>query len=128
MKYKIAAFFADRNGFDELSKVMMWGGLILMLVSGFIPVQWLSAAAYGVSVAGVGYAYFRVFSKKLEQRQAENNAFLTWKNQLKQRWTQRKTHRFFRCRKCRTMLRVPKGKGKISIRCRCCGETFIRKT
>ena len=128
MKYKIAAFFAGRNGLDDLSKVIIWPCLIIMLVSSFIPIAWLSTVVNSLSWAGIIYAYYRVFSKKLDKRQAENYAYLSWKNGLKQRWTQRKTHKFYRCPKCKTTLRVPKGKGKISITCRSCGEKFIKKT
>ena len=128
MKYKIAAFFADRNGMDELSKAIVWPSLIVMLVSNFIQVQWLSSVLYVLSFAGVIYAYFRVFSKKLDKRQAENRAYLTMCNQIKLCWQQRKTHKFYCCPKCRTVLRVPKGKGKISITCKSCGEKFIKKT
>lgn len=128
MKYKIAAFFANRNGMDDLSKVMIWASLIVLLISAFIPVAWLSSALYTLSLAVIIYAYVRVFSKKLDKRQAENNAYLAWVGQLKQRWQQRKTHKFYRCPKCKTVLRVPKGKGKISITCRGCGEKFIKKT
>lgn len=128
MKYKIAAFFSGRNGFDDLAKVIMWPSLILMLISGFITVGWLAAIIHSISLAGVIYAYYRVFSKKLDKRQAENHAYLSRKNLLKQRWNQRKTHRFYRCPQCKTVLRVPRGKGKISITCRSCGEKFIKKT
>lgn len=128
MKYKIAAFFANRNGMDDLSRVMIWGSLIILLISQFIPVAWLSSAIYALSLVVIIYAYVRVFSKKLDKRQAENNAYLSWINQLKQRWQQRKTHKFYRCPKCKTVLRVPKGKGKINITCRSCGEKFIKKT
>lgn len=128
MKYKIAAFFANRNGMDDLARVILWTSLIVMLVAGFIPVAWLSSVVSTVAWAGVIYAYMRVFSKKLEQRRTENNAYLSWRNQLKQRWQQRKTHKFYRCPKCKTVLRVPKGKGKLSITCRSCGEKFIKKT
>lgn len=128
MKYKIAAFFSGRNGFDDLAKIIMWPSLILLLVSGFIPTAWLSALLATLSWVGIIYVYVRAFSKKLDKRQAENNAYLSWRNQLNQRWQQRKTHRFYRCPKCKTMLRVPKGKGKISITCRNCGKKFIKKT
>ena len=128
MKYKIAAFFANRNGMDDLSKVMIWVSLIVLLISGFIPVAWLSSALYLFSLVVILYAYVRIFSKKLDKRYAENNAYLSWVNQLKQRWKQRKTHKFYRCPKCKTVLRVPKGKGKLSITCRSCGEKFIKKT
>ena len=128
MKYKIAAFFADRNGFDALSKAVVWSSLILMVISGFFPVAWLKSVVYGVSVAGIVYGYFRILSKDTARRQAENSAYLSWKRRITQCWQQRKTHRFFRCPKCKTTLRVPRGKGKISISCRCCGEKFIKRT
>lgn len=128
MKYKIAAFFSGRNGLDALARVILWPSLILMLVSAFIPVAWLRYVLDAVSFAGIIYAYYRVFSKKLEKREAENEAYLSWRNRLKLRWTQRKDYRFYRCPKCKTTLRVPKGKGRISITCRGCGEKFIRKT
>ena len=128
MKYKIAAFFSGRNGFDELSKAIAWAALIVLLISCFIPVQWLNLLLSTLAFAALIYSYGRVFSKKLDKRQAENNAYLAHKNRLKQRWTQRKTHRFYRCPKCKTTLRVPKGKGKISITCRSCGEKFIKTT
>lgn len=124
MKYKIAAFFEGRNGLDDLSKVLIWPCLILMLISSFIPLDWLRSVLYFLSLAGIIYAYFRVFSKNLAKRQAENNAYVSWKNRLKQC----RTHKFYRCPQCRTWLRVPRGKGKISITCRACGEKFIKKT
>ena len=37
-------------------------------------------------------------------------------------------NRYFSCPKCRQMVRVPKGKGKINIRCPKCGEKFMKKT
>lgn len=126
MKYKIAAFFAGRNGFDTLAKLIMWPSLILMLISGFIPVTWLSMILNLLSWVGVFYGYFRVFSKNLPKRQAENARYLNWWNRQKQRWQQRKTHRIYACPRCKTTLRVPKGKGKISITCRNCGEKFVK--
>jgi len=37
-------------------------------------------------------------------------------------------HRYFDCPKCRQMVRVPRGKGKISITCPKCREKFVRKS
>ena len=45
----------------------------------------------------------------------------------KERHAQHKDFRFFKCPGCGTMLRVPRGKGKIHIKCRC-GYTLYRKT
>ena len=128
MKEKNRNFFAGRNGLDSLSNTLIWSSLIVMLFSSFISFDCPRAILNYLSWAGIIYAYFRVFSKNLSKRQAENWAFESWKNQMKQRWQQRKTHKFYRCPKCKTTLRVPKGKGKINITCRSCGEKFIKMT
>lgn len=124
MKEKIRAFFVGRSGFDSLSNTLLWGSLIVMLVSRLSGITILHYASW----AGIIYAYYRIFSRDIYRRQAENARFMAWKGQLRQRWQQRRTHKFYYCPKCRTVLRVPKGKGKINITCRSCGERFIRKT
>lgn len=128
MKEKIRRFFFGRNGFDSLSNAIIWTAVIVMVVDMFVGNEWISMILSTLSMAGLIYGYFRILSKNVAKRRAENWAFVSWQNQLCQRWTQRKTHKFYRCPKCRTTLRVPKGKGKISISCRKCGEKFIRKT
>ena len=124
MKYKLQAFFSGRNGFGDLGRTLMWGALILMIVSTLLGLELL----YLVSLAMFIYVYVRAFSRNLSKCQAQNGKFLSWKQFQNQRFQQRKTHRFYRCPKCKTYLRVPKGKGKISITCRCCGEKFVKKT
>ncbi|WP_262360849.1 hypothetical protein [Gorillibacterium timonense] len=41
---------------------------------------------------------------------------------------ERKTHRYYRCPSCNQTLRVPKGKGKLSITCSRCQTSFVRKS
>ena len=38
-----------------------------------------------------------------------------------------KEHRYFRCPSCGQQLRVPKGKGKITVTCRSCGASSRKK-
>lgn len=128
MKYKLKAFFSGRNGFDALSLTVLWASVILLIGSSFISIPWLYYVLYFIALAGFIYAYFRAMSRNLEKSQAENARLVNSVNLVKQRWKQRKTHKFYKCPKCRTVLRVPKGKGKIHITCRCCGERFIKKT
>ena len=74
------------------------------------------------------YAYFRILSKKVYKRTQENKKYLGAINMTKTRWKQRKTHKFYRCPKCKTWLRVPKGRGKITITCVKCSTKFDKRT
>ena len=47
---------------------------------------------------------------------------------LKQRWEQRKTHKFYRCKQCGVTIRIPKGQGQIEITCPKCGYKFVDRT
>ena len=112
---------------DELGKCTLWTSVIFVLLSYFLP-DGLNSVVYALALALLIFSYFRMLSKNLEKRWAENNAYLTKKNSIRLRWQQRKTHKFYRCPNCKATLRVPKGKGKISITCRSCGERFVKKT
>lgn len=124
MKNKLLGFFSGRNGFDELGRVLLWASLIGMLLGLLFGVSALVFLALIV----LCYGCIRAFSRKADKYQAQNQQFIAWKRRCAQRFRERKTHKYFRCPKCRQYLRVPRGKGKISITCRSCGEKFIKKT
>lgn len=124
MKYKLQAFFSGRNGMDELGKVLLWGAVILMLISTLLGLTIL----YAVALVVLLYTWVRAFSRNLEKCQRQNEKYLSWRSFRQLRFRQHKTHKFYRCPKCRQQLRVPKGKGKISITCKSCGERFVKKT
>ena len=124
MKYKLRAFFTGRNGIDDLGKMLLWTSLIIMVLSLLLGITFL----YSAALVLLCYVYIRAFSRNLEKRQRQNEKYLSWRNFRKLRFQQRKTHRFYRCPKCKQQLRVPKGKGKICITCRNCGEHFEKKT
>ena len=46
----------------------------------------------------------------------------------KLQWRDRKVSRYYICKSCHQQIRVPKGKGRIEIRCPKCNERFIKKT
>lgn len=134
-------FFTGRQGMDELSKYLFWYGVSLILLSlllGFLGgtaiIAFLSSIALWMGVALLIYSFVRAFSRRLDRREAENAAFLRLLAQRRQkrldareRWQQRKSFKFYKCPGCGTMIRVPRGKGKIHIKCRC-GYTLYRKT
>jgi len=53
----------------------------------------------------------------------ENRRFLMLLDRIRDR-----SHRYYSCPRCRQPVRVPRGKGKISITCPKCSEKFIKKT
>ena len=124
MKYKLRAFFSGRNGIDDLGRALLWGGLVIMVLSSLLGITFL----YSMSLVLFCYVYIRAFSRNLEKCRQQNEKYLSWRDCRRLRFQQRKTHKFYRCPKCKQPLRVPKGKGRISITCRNCGEHFEKKT
>lgn len=119
----LSHFMLGRYGSDKLGTYMLWGAVILMVISLFIP----SAAIKLILMVGyyalMGWAIFRIFSRNTYKRYQENRRFLQLLDRFKDR-----EHRYFDCPKCRQPVRVPRGKGKIAITCPKCRERFIRKS
>ena len=120
-----------RYGADELSLALIIVSAILMFVSNFDKLWFI----YFVAIIPLGVAFWRALSRNTNARYNEKLKFLQViagpKEKIKlisQRIKNRKTHRFFTCPKCKAILRVPKGKGKISIACPKCGNKIIKKT
>ncbi len=134
MREKLARFMVGRNGSDQLSRFVSIVACVALVISMFMDTD-ARMAIWFLAILGVIYVYFRVFSRNVYKRRAENEKYLRatanirgYFKGLRERWRQRRDYRFFRCPSCRTMLRVPRGKGKIKVVCRKCGTSFIRNT
>ena len=134
MREKMARFMAGRYGGDQLNRFVAVSGCVLILV-GFFVGGVVSLLLYFVSLAGLVWSYYRMFSRNFDKRRQENACYLRFKQRMnsdvrlnKERWSQRRDYKFFTCPACHTTLRVPKGKGKINIVCRKCGNSFQGKT
>ena len=134
MRQRFARFMAGRNGNDQLNTFLLIITVIL-LVLGSIFTKQLGAVLYPLMFVMLGFVYFRMFSRNVYRRQEENEKYLRWKMKQsgklrlsKERWQQRKDYKFFKCPSCKTVLRVPRGKGKIKLVCRKCGTSFIGKS
>lgn len=128
---KLMRFMQGRNGFDQFSQFLNMVVLVIFVLSLFI--KW--APLYYIGIALLVYMYFRVFSRNIPKRYAENQKFCNMrydfsikKNKMKKEWEQRKIYRFYRCPMCKQKVRVPKGRGKICITCPKCREEFVRKS
>ena len=125
---KIRTFFYGRNGFDDLAKHIFIASLVISLISGLVPYGITRLVLSLISYILLGYFWLRILSKNIYKRVRENQKYLGEIKMVKTRWQQRKTHKFFRCPKCKTWLRVPKGRGKITITCVKCATKFDKRT
>ena len=123
MVFGLRSFMAGRYGTDRLNMVILCAGLAASILSMLIPVQPLNLIFWALSYALMILAIFRSLSRNTYKRYQENRKFLQFFDRLKDR-----QHRYFDCPKCRQMVRVPRGKGKISITCPRCKEKFIKNT
>ena len=131
MKKWLQRFMSGRYGQDNLNNFLSIFALILCIIS--IAVQ--STLLNSLVLVLLFFCFFRMFSRDWQKRQEENLAFLRaegkltqYLNQIKLRLHQRKTHRFYNCPSCKQHLRVPKGKGLITIHCPKCKTSFNKKT
>ena len=130
-KERIARFMYGRYGADQLSKVLTYATMIFLLISIFRP----KSIFFIIALVMLIYNYFRMFSKNISKRHSENEAYLRFKykvigrfNNFKLRLRDKKTHRIFKCPGCSQKIRVPKGKGKILIKCPKCRIEFTSKS
>lgn len=135
MKEKMIRFMQGRYGVDSFSKFLLGVGLAAMLVSSVFNNRYAGTVLYTLGWAAIIFCYFRMFSKNVTKRYAENQTFLakTYKircffQRQKSMWQQRKVYHIYRCPNCKQKIRIPRGKGKIEIRCPKCSTTFIKKS
>ena len=120
-----------RYGTDDFYKFLFWVALIGIVINWFFKSQMLSFAVTLILV----YAMYRVLSKNHSARYAENQRYLQatakiryWFDQQKKLMEERKYHHIYTCPKCRQKIRIPKGKGKIMIRCPKCHHEFQKRS
>lgn len=127
--------FAGRYGTDTLNYVLLILGVIILILSEY----WGSQLFMTVAIAVIFITYFRMFSRNISARYAENQKFMAWISPLRKfyqkkfsnnvaKFENRKTHKFVKCQNCKTTLRLPKGKGKIKVTCPKCKHSFVTKT
>lgn len=131
MKEKFMRFMYGRYGVDTLGKYSLGAGLATMVLSIVFDSYTLSLLSWFFIIL----TYFRMFSRNLYKRSSENQTFLnktyklrTWFGKQKNMMAQRKTHHIYHCPGCKQKIRVPRGKGRIEIRCPKCHTTFIKNS
>ncbi len=133
LSYKYRVFMQGRYGSDELNLFLIILAVVFTLVSRTGVV--LSFVFRFLSWVFLGIIFFRMFSKNISKRYEERMRFLRYKssfvsfcNTKKEAWSNRKTHKYFKCKKCGANIRVPRHVGKIEVTCPKCRNKFIKKT
>jgi hypothetical protein len=136
--------FYGRNGIDMFSAFLL---VLSVLFFGLPHFLWV------IGILLIAYALFRAFSRNVEKRRRELYAFngvmqkisyffmniskRLWPffTRIKKRfatsnmrWKQRKEYVFIKCKKCKKLLRLPRGKGKIVVTCPVCHNECTIKT
>ena len=122
----------DRYGFDEMGLWALAAAAVCVLIPyGFV-----------VSLALIGWSLFRAVSTNTQARRAESTWFSNhtrglrgalvagvykirlWWRKLLERMQYMRTYKVFKCKSCSQKLRVPRGKGRLKVTCKSCGEQF----
>lgn len=135
MRERFYRFMQGRYGVDQLSKFLIFIGLIVILMSRFVGGFILNLIGWLIIL----YTYFRIFSRNHTKRYKENAKYLYFvdrvRNFLRKNGFQkkrsllrkdRKTHHIYTCPSCRQRIRIPKGKGRIEVNCPSCSHKFIK--
>ncbi len=149
---RLYQFMQGRNGVDAFAKFLnriSLGCFVSAIVFTFLSLVFLRHEAntaatvfrilyyvfYGIGIIVTICWFFRVFSRNVAKRQAENTRFLYRMQKvkrriasLKQQWKDRKTYKYFKCPQCGQRIRAPRHKGKIRVTCSKCSNVFITKT
>lgn len=127
---KLRQFMYGRYGTDQLAMGLLIAGLLCGIISMFTG----SVLLYYLSFVFYAFEIYRMLSKNIEKRRSENMKFmqLVWKVKnfftgLKAKAELRKKYKYFKCPACGQKIRIPRGRGKVEVRCPKCSHSFIKK-
>lgn len=133
----LARFLHGRYGADELYNALFLLEIILLFFGSILTIlghnkpllSSISVVLYAVALGVLIWAMLRFFSRNIEKRRRENEAWLKFKSKFTKK---RKptlppdtpTHIFRACPTCRSVLRLPRQAGKHTVKCPRCGASF----
>ena len=126
----LTQFMAGRYGGDQLNMFLIVVYVILCVVGLFV--RW--GVLELIALVLVIVCLFRMLSRNIDRRRAENAKFLQPVRPVARSFASFRTrmadkdHRYFKCPNCGQQMRVPRGKGRITVHCRSCGATFEEKS
>lgn len=130
-KYKLYRFMQGRYGNDSLSMFLLVFTIILLVLNIFVIQNGILSWLIWIILI---WNVFRTYSRNITKRNKENEAFLKITSPFRKQYSrakkqsQDKSHKYFICPSCKQIVRVPKGKGKITITCPSCSHKFDKKS
>lgn len=131
----LAKFMYGRYGTDRLNMFLL---IVLIVCAGlnlFVRNGYFSIVMSSWETLLIVLIYYRMFSRNIQKRYTENQKYLSLENKVKRFFgrtkyiqEQRKDFHIYTCPQCRQKIRIPKRKGKISVRCPKCGAEFVKKS
>ena len=117
----LARFMYGRYGNDQLNRFLLWVYFGFWVVSLFFR----SFMTVGLVLTALlwtllGWMLFRMLSRNISRRQAENRWYLHQITRLKDI----RRYRYRRCPHCRGMLRLPIKRGRRTVTCHRCRAQF----
>ena len=122
---------AGRYGSDQLNNALLLLAIVLMVIEWVMKWNWMSMFILALFIL----CYFRMFSRNIPARQKEYYSFLKvwtpvqkWFRIKKTAFRERKQYKYFRCPSCKAWLRLPRGKGVVTVTCSRCHTSFTQKS
>jgi DNA-directed RNA polymerase subunit RPC12/RpoP len=131
MKERLRRLMQGRYGVDELSKMMVYASFVVMIVGSFAKNPYINLVGFMIII----YSYSRIFSKNQRLRSAQNLKYMQLRDSFLRKISNQiqimklsKTYRVYSCPGCKQLVRVPKGKGRIEVKCPKCGARFSKNS
>ena len=130
MKEKIEKFMLGRYGEDQLNYFLSIIFIVLAILNCLINSIIIRIVVYILIIISI----YRSFSKNIVARSIENDQYIKWRRKIVRRVKVIQTgikdreNKYILCPYCVQMIRVPKKKGKIEIKCPNCHKQFEKRT
>lgn len=135
MRDKLNKFMQGRYGADQFARFTMGVALVCIVLALFLRKSPMGGLLDTLGLAAIIYTYFRMLSRNIPKRYAENQKYLSMTQKLRTQFSkeksmmeQRKTHHIYTCPGCGQKIRIPRGKGRIEIECPKCHVKFIKRS
>ena len=136
MEDKFYRFMQGRYGVDQFAKFTMGVALVSIVLAIFVNTGSSTGSLLDMlGLVAIVYTYFRIFSRNVSARYAENQKYLGYTQKVRSQFAreknmmeQRKTHHIYTCPGCGQKIRIPRGKGqKVEIECPKCHAKFVKR-